>query len=109
VSIIHFTINNHSSFVQEYILENRFFNLVGRVSYGIYLYHWPFAVYFSKATSWMSTNHPALFFNNVYVLFIIRFSIVLFISYLSFELIEKRMLKLKMLFDYKKSALKINA
>lgn len=103
ISIIHFTIHNQSDFLRRYLFEQNFLNLVGRVSYGIYLYHWPLGYYLNMFIAHITGKYPTLLFiNNPYILFTLKFSTVLLVSYLSFELVEKHILKLKKLFEYKK-------
>ena len=86
-------------------LENRFISLMGKISYGIYLLH-PFIekLYYQYADQNVVRNfligleQPIV--SNRYVIdFIFLFLATISISYLSFHLIEKRFLKLKLLFS----------
>jgi len=39
IALIMFAINNKTEWVRKYILENPVLNFIGKISYGIYLYH----------------------------------------------------------------------
>jgi peptidoglycan/LPS O-acetylase OafA/YrhL len=86
-------------------LENRFIAMLGKISYGIYLLH-PFIekLYYKYADQ----NAVRIFLvdlqlpvvSNRYVIdFLFLFLATISISYLSFQLVEKRFLKLKQLFS----------
>lgn len=87
------------------VLENRVIAFLGKISYGIYLLH-PFIekIYYTHAANnglrnfFISLHRPVI--SNRYIIdFIFLFSITIAISYLSFQLLEKRFLKLKQLFS----------
>ena len=86
-------------------LQNPFIALLGKISYGIYLLH-PFIekIYYKYAdvnpvrNFLIGLEQP--FISNRYVIdFLFLFLATISISYLSFQLIEKRFLKLKLLFS----------
>lgn len=86
------------------LLNNRFLISIGKISYGIYLYHhlFPFYTtsYFARLNSYLPeiiTNHPSA------LLFIENFCLLLIISWLSWVLIEKQFLQLKKYFEYNDS------
>ena len=73
-------------------LLNRFFSnkalvQIGRVSYGMYVYHWIILAFFRTTVS--------IYFPNRWVSFIIYFILVYIISYLSFVFFEKYFIQLK--------------
>ncbi len=41
IGIIHWAINNKSIFIKKYFLENKLLNTIGKISYGLYLLHYP--------------------------------------------------------------------
>jgi peptidoglycan/LPS O-acetylase OafA/YrhL len=101
IGIIHFVIKNKSKILKKYLFENVLLNSIGRVSYGMYLFHYPLALYFRKANAYFLNEYPkSFFFNNVYIVFFVEFLVVYVIAFLSFEIIEKNILKLKVLFEY---------
>jgi len=73
-------------------LENRIFNFLGKISYGIYMYHM-IVVVFVIRLSMKFIDEGSILAN----LFIYGFSVLLtiFIAWLSYEYFEKRFLKLK--------------
>ena len=73
-------------------LENSVFNFLGKISYGIYMYHMIVVVFVIRLAS-KFTDEGSLMAN----VFIYGFSVMLtiFIAWLSYEYFEKRFLKLK--------------
>lgn len=107
VWVINKVIQAKPSAFRRYFLENRFLVFVGKISYGIYLYHYVYnvLVYF-QLNAWLDkvTIHtPALnklvrdshFFYWMHIVLIIAFSA------LSYYTIEKAFLSLKKFFRYK--------
>jgi len=72
-------------------LENKVFDLLGKISYGIYVFHPLVIFYFSK---WLRSAMPASPYKYFIVYFLILGSTVL-IAYLSYRYFEKYFLKLK--------------
>lgn len=67
---------------------------IGRISYGIYLYHWiiqRFITVYLEKTNWEI---------NAFVLICIKITLTIFIAYISWILIEKPILKLKDRYKY---------
>ena len=89
VYIISLCLLREDTYVVNKILNNRFLNFVGIISYGVYLYHNIVAKYW---------NH---FFpkSNIdpfsYVEFLLQTTLVIIVSYLSWIIIEKPILKMK--------------
>ncbi|MDQ3019865.1 MAG: acyltransferase [Bacteroidota bacterium] len=89
--IIHKAITGFSG-VTGKILENPVIMFLGRISYGLYLYHNFIPMIYS------SLGLPAL--HNIYVNFMLQMSILVIISMLSWYLIEKPINSLKKYFSY---------
>ena len=71
------------------LLNNRILIYLGKISYGLYLYHNFIPCFYGLNLSWI----PAEF--SLYVVQFIRFSVLLFVASVSWYFIEKPMLKLK--------------
>ena len=84
---------NPKSFLK---LENNFFNFLGRISYGIYMYHL-IVIYF--------TLRVLMFYdiNSKFILYTFCIFFTCFISYISYTIFEKRFLNLKEKFAILKS------
>lgn len=78
------------------IFTNPLLVSIGRVSYGMYLFHWAILAAFSQVVEKLPVAVPGL------ILFTIYFFIVYGIAILSYHLYEKRFLKLKELFFSRK-------
>lgn len=95
VAIISYCRFSKNSFVVNKILENKVLVFLGTISYGIYLYHhvvpryW--VIYFQKLgiKTPSTTNHFS------YIEFLIQTAFIVFLSYLSWIIIEKPILKFK--------------
>ena len=84
-------------------LENKVFNFLGRISYGIYMYHLVVIYFVIKLLEYFS------FFNEYFILSSILlyfFSIIIscLIAYISYELFEKKFLRLKAKYSKVKSS-----
>jgi peptidoglycan/LPS O-acetylase OafA/YrhL len=96
-----FVLRNKNAIIDKYLLNNRFLIFIGKISYGIYLYH--FFLDQPLKTLYLDTlgmsNGPAILSSTVFV-FAFKFSVLLLLSWLSFLLIEKPILNLKKRFTY---------
>jgi len=79
------------------VLDNKVFNFIGKISYGIYIIH-PYIV---------RINGPIMIFMSAHgknisetALYIIDLCLLFLVCWLSFVLIETPILKLKRFFDY---------
>ena len=70
----------NESRINQILLENKLLIFFGKISYSLYLLHWPIIVY------WKYLNLPYLIFNKVII-----FLICVLVSYLMFEFIEKKL------------------
>lgn len=82
-------------------MENRYCDFLGRISYGIYVYH-PLIIFYVAKTlkNWLVDMNEAM---KLIVIFIIVFGLTILIAYLSYEFFEKRFLSLKSKFSPVKS------
>jgi peptidoglycan/LPS O-acetylase OafA/YrhL len=86
-------------------LENKLFDFVGKISYGIYVIH-PLLIYFcAKAIGPFREN--ALI--NYIIVFTVVIAVTLIVAWMSYEFYEKRFLKLKSKFTAVKSSSTRNA
>jgi len=99
--------NNKSVILRKYLWENRFFNYVGKISYGIYLYHSPFIPLLSPAykafLDRLAVQLPAIsgMLTSWAFLYWTQLVILLGICTVSYYVIEKPILDLKRFFKYK--------
>lgn len=87
-----------------YVLQNRWLVIMGKISYGIYLYHLLIPHFTGKALAYLNSYlpfNPAP--NNIYLIATENFLILLLVSYTSWKLIEQPVLKYKERFEYKPS------
>lgn len=82
---------NSSSFIK---LENTFYNLLGKISYGLYMYHL-IVIYFTiKFLNYCNMFDAKNIYSNL-LLYIMVISFTSLISYFSYTLFEKKFLKIK--------------
>jgi peptidoglycan/LPS O-acetylase OafA/YrhL len=75
-------------------LENTFYNLLGKISYGLYMYHL-IVIYFSiKFLNYCNMFDAKNIYSNL-LLYIMAISFTSLISYISYTLFEKKFLKIK--------------
>jgi peptidoglycan/LPS O-acetylase OafA/YrhL len=82
--------SNSKSFLK---LENKVLNFLGRISYGIYMYHL-IIIYFT----FKCLNYTTMSFNSFlpnFMLYAITIAVTIFVSYLSYTFIEKKFLTIK--------------
>ena len=91
-------INNNK--VIEYLFNNRILSFIGKLSYGIYVYHGLIRPYLSKYILPQVTHICNESILTIVVYTIISTLISIIIAYVSWILIEKQFLKLKTKFDY---------
>lgn len=97
LSLIIIAINNKSEFLRKYFFENRILNFIGKISYGIYLYHFTFDSAFNnflrKIMIYFPTSTPLL--SSFYFAYFVKLGTLIFISWLSYKYIEQPFIKLK--------------
>jgi peptidoglycan/LPS O-acetylase OafA/YrhL len=83
-------------FIINQILNNSILASIGKISYGLYIYHILVShLYKFKFLSFFYGNLPSFLKNQMRYTFTINFLILLIVSYLSWQLIEKPILRLK--------------
>lgn len=102
VALIMFVLNNQSDRIRKYVLENKVLNFIGKISYGIYLYHYTLGPSYNNFITGFTARHPGLspVVNNFYISYCSRLAILIFISWLSYIIIEQPILRLKKYFHY---------
>jgi len=91
VYLITLCLLKENSFVVKKILNNNFLNFVGIISYGVYLYHNIVPKYLNFILLKMNIKQ----YSFSYSLFLLQTSLIIIISYLSWIIFEKPILKLK--------------
>lgn len=71
-------------------IDNRFFSFIGKISYGIYMYHW---IIINLVLEYIPLDNNSTIYNILF--FIITLGLTIIVSWLSYEFIEKRFLRLK--------------
>ncbi|WP_458306533.1 acyltransferase family protein [Croceiramulus getboli] len=82
------------------LLENRVLYFLGLISYGIYLYHNLVPRYWRYTLMKFNIDAPSVRYEFNYTEFVIQTLFIVFISYLSWIIIEKPILRLKSKYQY---------
>lgn len=82
-----------NSFIVNKILNNRFLNFIGIISYGIYLYHNIIPKYWNFILSKLNMNYNNFQFS--YIEFFLQTFFIIILSYFSWILLEKPILSFK--------------
>ncbi|HEY4206586.1 MAG TPA: acyltransferase [Puia sp.] len=102
--LIHYSIVARPGWIRDHVLENRVLLWIGRVSYGLYVYHFALPRLYTMAIHKLgitSTSGGAILLNEL-VAYGIQLVFLFLVCYLSYEFIEKPILRLKRYFEYKK-------
>ena len=102
LGLIIFAINNEYVWIKKYVLENTVLNYIGRISYGLYLYHFTLGPRYDVFIAAYAKAHPGTpaFFYNYYSAYCIKLTMLFIICWLSFMLIEQPILRIKKRFEY---------
>ena len=95
VTLISFCRFQSQHFIVQRVFGNRILEFIGLISYGIYLYHNIFPKYWSWGLRKMNIITPSILGQFSYFEFILQTLFIVFLSYLSWVIIEKPILKLK--------------
>lgn len=100
--LVHKVVCNRSEWVRRTLLENRFLNTVGQISYGIYLYHYALPDIYAAAVRECFQAVPSVqtMLSNLYCSYVLKCALLLFLSWGSFRFFEKPVMKLKVSFPY---------
>ena len=88
-----------SNAVFRIVFENKWITYTGKISYGLYLYHFP--LYFVR--DYFINRYKINFFENgftIYLLAVVKLMVTFISAVLSYHLIESRLLKYKSQFKY---------
>jgi peptidoglycan/LPS O-acetylase OafA/YrhL len=104
LAMIMFALNTQTVWVKRLILENPVLNFIGKISYGIYLYHYSFGIFYNNAINYIIAKAPATgtVLGNSVFFYCSKLAILLFVCWLSFILIERPVMRLKKRFEYAK-------
>lgn len=102
LGIIMFVLNNKSEFIRKYILENRVLNYLGKISYGLYLYHYVLEPIVQSYWQLYLASHPQLpaMFHSFGFAYFLNYASLLLLCWLSYNFVETPLLKLKKKFNY---------
>lgn len=92
LNVIRICVEENSNSIIFKFLNFKFLNFIGMISYGFYLFHNPFTNYWRRLFLKIGFQNVI---DNIYLDFLIKFSVLILISYLSWIIIEKPLLKLK--------------
>lgn len=102
LAIIIGVLNNKSEWMRKNILENTFLNFLGKISYGLYLYHYVLeGPMWRVIHAWWDSN-PGLpgWVRNFYFGYVVCYIALFIVSWLSYKVVEVPLLKLKKYFRY---------
>lgn len=115
VVILYYCLFKNNNKAVNYILNNKLLIRIGKISYGVYLYHLFIPELWAELTEKFATWNIDLFFNNAMPealkptwLFIQHFSFLMVICVISWKFIEKPINNLKKRFQNSKSTEKVN-
>jgi peptidoglycan/LPS O-acetylase OafA/YrhL len=101
IGIIHLVLINKSKWVNNKILENKALNTIGKISYGLYLFHYVYYILFVQFVDFIISKRSSFdWLKNRFVYKPLMLITLFALAYLSFELFEKRVMKLKKKFKY---------
>lgn len=80
-------------------LENRFFYFLGKISYGIYMYHMFIVVFSIKIVALIFNVKQQFHFFENFIIYMASTGLTILISYLSYQFFEKKFIRLKMYFS----------
>lgn len=98
INLIMYVIAERYNLVTAFIFENRFLITIGKISYGIYLYHFITPTYYLQFIDYLNL-HIHFSSSTLKVLtypppaYLIQLLLVLFLSFVSYQFLEKRLLK----------------
>ena len=102
LAIIIFAINNKVEWIRKYFLESKAWNFLGKISYGLYIYHLTFSVAFLALIQYLGSRISIIhtIMDNDLIFWTAKFGALVFVSWLSFRFIEQPILRLKRKFEY---------
>ena len=102
--VIIFTANNKNAILARYLFENKVLSYFGKISYGIYLYHYATGAYLEEFWLQYRTAHGILQTPQVFVIvYVVKFAIVLLMASVSYYFVESPIINLKKNFKLTKA------
>lgn len=84
--------NNPDSIVK---LENRFFHFLGKISYGIYMYHMFIVVFSIKLVAYIFVVSRSFSFIENFLIYFLSTMLTILVSYVSYNFFEKKFIRVK--------------
>lgn len=105
INLLIYITNERYNAITEFILNNRFFNYVGKISYGLYLYHAILPHYYYQFINYLNqsmnfSDYTIKILTYPPPSYIIQLALLFIISHISYTYIEVKILKFKRHFVY---------
>ncbi len=102
IAMIMYAINNRNEFMRKYVLENPVLNYIGKISYGIYLYHFTLSPSYDAHMASFVQAHPGMpaFVTGYVFTYCMKLALLMLVCWLSYTIIEQPLLRLKKRFEY---------
>jgi peptidoglycan/LPS O-acetylase OafA/YrhL len=102
LGLIWFVIHAKPGWIKKHVLEHRWLNYLGAISYGLYLYHYPLQPIYARVMVKAQSIWPQWsgLWRNFYFVYASRLLLLLVIAALSFRYIEQPIRSLKKKFRY---------
>jgi peptidoglycan/LPS O-acetylase OafA/YrhL len=99
--IIMLAMYNRSEWWRKYFFENKALNFIGKISYGIYLYHFLLGPGYDNVVAGLSAKHtlPSVL-TNFYSAYCIKLTLLIALCWVSFKVVEEPIINLKKRFKY---------
>ncbi|MCW3121552.1 MAG: acyltransferase [Flavipsychrobacter sp.] len=104
VALIMFAIKNKNEWMRKYVLENTVFNFLGKISYGLYLYHFTLSASYDRLLAKCIQYYPDIpqVFTGAFFSYLMKYTILIIICWLSYKFIELPIMQYKNRFQYSK-------
>ena len=102
LAMIMFALNNQTEWVRKYVMENKALNFIGKISYGVYAYHFTVGDCYVNYMAYLMKKYPSMppILYNFYFSYCIKLALLITVCWLSFRFIEQPIMRLKKKFEY---------
>lgn len=104
LGIIMYVLRNENKWLQKHFFENKTLNYFGKISYGIYLYHYIIGAYMDNWATYMLAHGGPAYIFGYWPFYVIKLGTVLVVASLSYNYFETPIINLKKKFSYLKKA-----